>query len=85
MFFTAMPIVYQEKRGWSEGTSGLAFLGIMVGILLMVLATFPAYQKLKKNMPKSGRLPPEARLPGAYAGAIALPIGLFWFAVSSAC
>jgi hypothetical protein len=82
MFFAAMPIVYQEVRGWSEGLSGLAFLGILVGILITVAGTVPMYFRYKKNMPQGGRIPPEARLPASFPGAIALPIGLFWFAVS---
>ncbi|KAM5368968.1 hypothetical protein ACJZ2D_009277 [Fusarium nematophilum] len=31
MFFAAFPIVYQQGRGWNQGISGLAFLGIMNG------------------------------------------------------
>ncbi|OKL56131.1 hypothetical protein UA08_08724 [Talaromyces atroroseus] len=80
MFFAAMPIVFQEGRGWSEGMGGLSFLGILIGILITVAATVPMYFRYKKNMPKGGRTPPEARLPPSFAGAIALPIGLFWFA-----
>ncbi|OJJ45933.1 hypothetical protein ASPZODRAFT_26527 [Penicilliopsis zonata CBS 506.65] len=81
LLFAALPIVYEEKRGWSEGMSGLAFLGILVGIFISVLATFPMYFRYKKKVVAAhGRIVPEARLPDAFIGAIALPAGLFWFA-----
>ncbi|KAJ5103392.1 hypothetical protein N7532_003921 [Penicillium argentinense] len=82
LMFAAVPIVYQVERGWSEGKTGLAFLGILVGILLSVLATFPQYKRYKKMVLATlpGRVAPEERLPDSYWGAIALPIGLFWFA-----
>ncbi|KAL2823232.1 MFS general substrate transporter [Aspergillus cavernicola] len=85
MLFAAYPIVFQQTRGWSEGTGGLAFLGILIGICLAVLSTFPLYFRYKKKALKAlslghGRLAPEERLPDSFLGAIALPIGLFWFA-----
>ena len=36
MMFGAFPIVYQEARGWNQGVGGLAFMGIMVGMLFAV-------------------------------------------------
>ncbi|CAG7917976.1 unnamed protein product [Penicillium olsonii] len=81
LMFAAFPIVFQVERGWSEGLGGLAFLGILVGILFSVVATFPAYFRYKKKVLSTpGRIAPEERLPDSFYGAIALPIGLFWFA-----
>ncbi|PYI08225.1 MFS general substrate transporter [Aspergillus sclerotiicarbonarius CBS 121057] len=80
MLFAAYPIVYQEARGWSEGIGGLAFLGIMVGMLLAVGLTIPNNLEYSKKCQVKGRLPPEARLPLCIVGGISLPIGLFWFA-----
>lgn len=81
LLFAAYPIVYQKTRGWSEGISGLAFIGIMVGIIFATIATYPMYISYRnKTMSTPGRLPPEARLADSFYGAIALPIGLFWFA-----
>ncbi|KAH3008379.1 hypothetical protein KXW60_002138 [Aspergillus fumigatus] len=79
--FAAFPIVFQEARGWNEGIGGLAFLGILVGMVIAVIYTFPEnmhYAKLCRQT--TGRLPPEVRLAPSIVGAIALPIGLFWFA-----
>ncbi|CAG8898642.1 unnamed protein product [Penicillium egyptiacum] len=81
MLFAAYPIVFQEVRGWSEGIGGLAFLGILVGMVIAVIYTFPEnFRYAKKCSQTTGRLAPELRLPPSMVGGIALPIGLFWFA-----
>ncbi|KAL7912462.1 major facilitator superfamily domain-containing protein [Trichoderma velutinum] len=86
MFFGAIPIVFQEHRGWGEGQGGLAFLGIVVGVILAVLSSILYQRRYKRMVQKdkagggTGSLPPEARLPMGMIGAIALPIGLTWFA-----
>nr|AQV03243.1 putative family 1 drug:H+ antiporter [Aspergillus nidulans] len=86
MFMSAMPIVYNEQRGWSEGIGGLSFLGIMVGIIFgLIYAIWDnngRYTRLFKASMAESRLPPaaEARLPPAIVGGIALPIGMFAFA-----
>ncbi|KAJ5465379.1 hypothetical protein N7530_009166 [Penicillium desertorum] len=81
MLFAAYPIVFQEVRGWSEGVGGLAFLGILVGMVMAVVYTFPEnFRYAKKCSQTSDRLAPELRLPPSMIGGIALPVGLFWFA-----
>ncbi|KAJ5651282.1 uncharacterized protein N7484_005005 [Penicillium longicatenatum] len=81
MLFAAYPIVFQEVRGWSEGIGGLAFLGILVGMLCALAYTFPENKRYaKKCAETTDRLAPELRLPPSMVGSIALPIGLFWFA-----
>lgn len=81
MLFAAFPIVYQQNRGWSQGIGGLAFLGIMVGMLFAVALTIPGNKRFAKIAEKhAGFAPPEARLPPAIIGSVALPVGLFWFA-----
>lgn len=82
MLFSAYPIVYQEGRGWSEGIGGLAFIGVLIGMMsavaFLIFVTNPRYEKL---VDKSGGVaPPEARLTPGILGGILLPIGLFWFA-----
>lgn len=81
MFLAAYPIVFGEVRGWDEGTTGLTFLGVMIGILCATVYTIPMYERYKrKSLQSQGHLSPEDRLPDAFLGAIALPVGLFWFA-----
>lgn len=81
MCFAAFPIVYQEARGWSQGISGLAFIGVAVGMTLGTIYTLPDNKRyIRTSMKHGGRAPPEARLPPGIVGCICLPIGLFWFA-----
>lgn len=81
MLFGAFPIVYQQNRGWSQGIGGLAFIGVAVGMLIGVgysIVDNKRYARIQRE--HGGEAPPEARLPPGMAGAIALPIGMFWFA-----
>ncbi|UZJ51472.1 hypothetical protein CBS101457_000792 [Exobasidium rhododendri] len=86
-FFSAFPIVFQEVRGWSPGIGGLAFLGILVGMLMgifyVVIYVNPVYSKV---VDKHGGVtaPPEARLPPSMVGAPLLVIGLAGFAATDA-
>ena len=81
MLFAAYPIVYQNVRGWSQGIGGLAFLGVLVGMMIAVGYSIPDNLRYSKKCGETtGRLPPEMRLPPGMIGGIALPIGLFWFA-----
>ncbi|KAF9890551.1 hypothetical protein FE257_005682 [Aspergillus nanangensis] len=81
MLFDAFPIVFQDLRGWNEGVGSLPFLGVMTGMMLAVLANMydnRRYVRIHKR--HGGFAPPEARLPPTMVGAVAIPIGLFWFA-----
>ncbi|PYH92160.1 bicyclomycin resistance protein [Aspergillus ellipticus CBS 707.79] len=81
MFFSAFPIVYEEVRGWSPGEGGLAFLGIMVGMIIGVGCTIPAnFHYIKIQERHGGFAPPETRLIQCMPGALAIPISQFWFA-----
>ncbi|KAG5951472.1 hypothetical protein E4U53_003022 [Claviceps sorghi] len=81
MLFGAFPIVYQQHRGWNQGVGGLAFMGIMVGMLFAIAYTIPSNNRYIATQKKHGGVAaPEARLPPGIVGSIALPIGLFWFA-----
>ena len=80
MFMGAMPIVFNEDRGWSEGIGGLAFLGIAAGIILgLVYAIWDNNARYVKLL-AAKKASAESRLPPAVVGAIALPIGMFAFA-----
>ena len=81
MMFAAFPIVYQENRGWSEGIGGLAFLGVAVGMMSAVLySIWDNKRYIKVVDAHNGFAPPEARLPIAMIGGVAIPVGLIWFA-----
>ncbi|KAI0123477.1 major facilitator superfamily domain-containing protein [Xylariales sp. AK1849] len=81
MLFAAFPIVYQEERGWSQGIGGLSFLGIAVGMMFAICYVIPDNKRyIRTEKAHGGFAPPEARLPPALVGTVALPVGLFWFA-----
>jgi MFS family permease len=85
MLFGAFPIVFQQYRGWSEGVGGLAFLGVAVGMIIGVIYSIIDNKRYARVENKhGGEAPPEARLPPGIVGAVALPIGLFWFAWTNA-
>jgi multidrug resistance protein len=82
MLFAAFPIIFKTGRGWSSGMSGLAFLGIAVGMFSAFGWMIWENTRYVKKMAKyaNGRVPAEARLPPMMVGAILIPTGLFWFA-----
>ncbi|KAF7537384.1 hypothetical protein G7054_g3730 [Neopestalotiopsis clavispora] len=82
LLFAAYPIVFQQVRGWPQGVASLPFLAIALGIIisLFYVALFDQKRYGKLVDKYQGKVPPEARLPPAMLGSVALPIGLFWFA-----
>lgn len=84
LFFETFPYSYIGQRHWSLGAAGLPFIAVMVGVVIGGVVNL-AFTKLRfaKIMQQTGRLPPEERLLPMATGAVALPIGLFWFAWTS--
>lgn len=82
LMFAAFPLVYQHDRGWSEGVGGLAFLGVLIGMLCAIIYTiFDNMRYVKAQQECNGHnVPPEERLPPCLTASIAIPIGIFWFA-----
>ncbi|KAK5953020.1 hypothetical protein OHC33_006142 [Knufia fluminis] len=96
-FFAAFPIVFESRYPevqayhFTQGESGLVFLGIGVGILLaaiiFIISDKTYYQpRARKEIESNGKDPrslllaPENRVLPAVIGSVLLPIGLFWFA-----
>ncbi|KAL6229186.1 hypothetical protein BDW75DRAFT_250016 [Aspergillus navahoensis] len=83
MLFEALPIVYQEHRGWNQGVGSLPFIGVMIGVLCGVIYSLydnKRYIKLTVQNTNGAPPPPEARLPPCMVASIAIPTSLFWFA-----
>jgi hypothetical protein len=75
--FGAFPIVFEQKRGWSQGIGGLAFCGVAVGMVFGVgYAIWENKRYNRVEQEHNGEAPPEARLPQATVGAVAIPIGM---------
>lgn len=81
LLFGAFPVVFQLERGWSPGIGGLAFLGVLFG-MIAAIAFGGVLNKWYMNAAAKhgGVAPPEARLPGCMIGGVAVVIGMFWFA-----
>jgi hypothetical protein len=81
LMFAAFPIIFEEQRNWSNGISGLAYLGIAVGTVISVGCFGFDQVRYRKVCAANGGAPvPEARLPLALIGSVLLPVGLFVFA-----
>lgn len=84
IWFESFPIVFVGIYGFSLGTEGLAFIGILVGVLICLppfIWYFHKYTEPKFN--EKGDLQPEWRLPPSFVGAFCIPICLFWFGFTS--
>ncbi|KAI1259734.1 major facilitator superfamily domain-containing protein [Xylariaceae sp. FL1019] len=78
LFLSVIPITFSEKRGWSEGVSGLPYISLGVGTFLGWLAHHLQMRKYNKlTADPNVNVVPEHRLYGAMFGAIWLPVGLF--------
>lgn len=84
IWFESFPIVFSGIYGFSLGLEGTAFLGIFVGVFI-VLVPFVWYQRkyIEPKFNDKGELQPEWRLPPAFVGGFAIPICLFWFGWSA--
>ena len=77
----AYPYIYGGLRGWSQGVTGLAFVGIGVGTMIAI-ATEPLARRvinLHKKDPATGRVPPEACVSIICFASFLCPIGQLWF------
>ncbi|CDM35105.1 Major facilitator superfamily [Penicillium roqueforti FM164] len=80
--FVAYPIVFRDIRGWELGISGLAFLGIGIGVVLTI-ACEPLIRRLINSHakdPETGKLHPEAMVSFVCICAALIPVGELWFA-----
>ncbi|KAH9903765.1 major facilitator superfamily domain-containing protein [Xylariomycetidae sp. FL2044] len=78
LFLSVIPITFQEKRGWSEGVSGLPYICLCIGTTIGWAANhlqMHKYDSIKANPDREET--PEDRLYGAMFGAVWLPVGLF--------
>jgi predicted MFS family arabinose efflux permease len=59
--FASFPIVFQQRRGFTPGQSGLAFLGIGIGIIIGTCASPIQTRLYRRAMAKSpdGKASPE--------------------------
>lgn len=76
----AYPYVFSHVYGMTVGVNALPFLGLLLGILLALLFILSQHQTyIRKLEENNGKVVPEWRLGPPIIGAIAFPIGLFWY------
>lgn len=83
--FVAYPLIYTGLRGWSQGFTGLAFVGIGVGTMIAIV-TEPIARRLvhaHKKDPDTGRVAPEASVSIVCIASFLCPIGQLWFSWTS--
>ncbi|OJD32188.1 mfs multidrug transporter [Diplodia corticola] len=85
LVFVSYPIAFREVRHWGLGVSGLAYLGMSVGVLIgaAVVVTYTRTVFFRQVQRAHGVVVPENRLPIMFAGGCLLPVGLFIFAWTS--
>ena len=80
-FFAAYPYTFTSVYGFNTWQYGLAFLGILIGVLLASVTVITidrkVYMKKFREALQEGRtlLPPEQRLYAAMVGSFTVPIG----------
>ncbi|KIX96362.1 uncharacterized protein Z520_08140 [Fonsecaea multimorphosa CBS 102226] len=85
MFFVAYPIIYVEGKGWSEGSTGLMFIPLALGVLLSAICSplvNKHYLSICAKYP-DGKPPAEARLVPMMFSCWLIPVGLFIFGWTS--
>lgn len=83
--FVAYPIIFTQHRGWGPGTTGLSFVGIGVGTLLVIAAEPLCRRMINSHAkdPETGRAVPEATASVICVGAVLTPVGQLVFAWTS--
>lgn len=90
--FAALPLIYTDVFGWPKEQSGLAFVGVVVGMSLSVVFSLwdnARYVRALERLNKEGEeaavvvvaaAPPEMRLPACCLGGVCIVVGLLWCA-----
>ena len=83
LLFTTITEVFEGQYHFSQGTVGLTYLGIGVGMLAGLVVFGVASDAIVKRKSKRGEMKPEYRLPPMIPGALCVPVGLFWYGWSA--
>ncbi|KAF2813263.1 MFS general substrate transporter [Mytilinidion resinicola] len=84
IWFESFPIVFVGIYHFTLGELGLAFLGILIGVICIIPPFFCwLYFHQEKQFNERGEIQPEKRLPPAMVGGFFVPICLFWFGWSA--
>ncbi|KAK2782510.1 hypothetical protein FQN52_000838 [Onygenales sp. PD_12] len=82
LLFTTISTVFSQQYHFSQGSVGLAFLGVGVGSILGLAVISTTSDRILTGLAAKngkGELKPEYRLPLMIPGGVCIPIGLFWY------
>ncbi|KAF1988944.1 MFS general substrate transporter [Aulographum hederae CBS 113979] len=80
LLISTLATVFQDQYGFSVGSSGLAYLGLNIGLIFGLFAFAATSDKAYKKMAKEGATPhPEARLVPIVLAAPLICIGLLMY------
>jgi len=82
--FQAFPVIFQGHHGFNMQMTGLSFCGIGAGMVIG-LCTQPIWNRINANLriKHNGNPPLEGWLLAGMAGAVCIPISLFWLAFTT--
>jgi DHA1 family multidrug resistance protein-like MFS transporter len=84
LWFESFPVVFVGIYHFKEQFLGLAFLGILGGMLVTIPPFFYyLYNVQEKMFDENGQIKPEKRLIVAIFGSFFVPVCLFWFGWTS--
>ncbi|KAF8583523.1 MFS general substrate transporter [Ramaria rubella] len=83
--FQSFPIIFGKVHHFNVQMTGLSFIGIGIGELIALLSQVIFWNNLfqKQVIKYKGHPPPEVRLYMGMAGAILVPVSLFWLAFTT--
>ncbi|KAG4442462.1 hypothetical protein IFR05_002064 [Cadophora sp. M221] len=79
--FTTFPTIFEAQYGFSEGSSGLAYLGIGIGSIIGITIGGILSDRIVRYLTakNAGEPKPEYRLPTMVIGGFVVPAGLFMY------
>ncbi|KAF8494535.1 major facilitator superfamily domain-containing protein [Gautieria morchelliformis] len=79
LLFAAVPIIYEQHRGYNTLVGSLPFLGVMLGTFIAAAINIWYSQVVfaPLSVKHEGQVDPEKRLPPMMIGSIAFPVGFF--------
>jgi len=83
LLFTTITEVFEGNYGFSQGTVGLTYLGIGIGLFIGLGVFGVASDLILKKKSAKGEMKPEYRLPPMIPGAMCIPLGMFWYGWSA--
>ena len=83
LLFTSFGTLFPQVYGFSQSSTGLAYLGFGIGCSIALLSFGAVSDRLTAHLSLAGEWKPEHRLPPLIPGSLIIPIGLFWYGWSA--